>query len=206
MRFPVGVGDDVSVFQARRKHGRPGPKRWQPRSEAARRRHQRLEPRAQWIRGQLHPVLYAAEVPMRIPGDTPFQTHDGERLAGRYFSTGGFAYTGDRNYVVAVMDWMQNKNVDDTAMYWRGVPITVSTVFVGIDCNDTGDDGPPVLWETMIFVNGDGEEQWRYASKAAAKHGHHIVVDAIRQRRREVTAAPTRSITYPGDLPLHVYV
>ena len=60
--------------------------------------------------------------------------------------------------------------------------ITVSTVFLAMDHNWSG-DGPPVLWETMIF-GGTGEiedYQERYTSRAAAVEGHARAV-AIVQR------------------------
>jgi hypothetical protein len=49
--------------------------------------------------------------------------------------------------------------------------IYVSTVFLGIDHNFTG-DGPPVLWETMIFGGPRHGYQDRYTSEKAAKRGH----------------------------------
>jgi hypothetical protein len=48
---------------------------------------------------------------------------------------------------------------------------TVSTVFLGLD--HAFDDGPPVLFETMVFPEGpDGEYQERFTSWDAAKAGH----------------------------------
>lgn len=56
--------------------------------------------------------------------------------------------------------------------------LTVSTVFLGLD-HGWG-EGPPVLWETMIFdthwrVAGD-DYQERYTSRAAALEGHRRAV------------------------------
>jgi hypothetical protein len=48
--------------------------------------------------------------------------------------------------------------------------VEVSTVFLGID--HSFDDGPPVLWETMIFGGPHDEYQARYVSLADAKAGH----------------------------------
>lgn len=59
----------------------------------------------------------------------------------------------------------------------------VSTVFLGIDHN--WGDGPPLLFETMIFHDGDGREEWRYATWADAQAGHSRVVDELRDGKSE---------------------
>lgn len=46
----------------------------------------------------------------------------------------------------------------------------VSTVFLGLDHNYS-DDGPPVLWETMVF-HPDDVYMDRYTSQRAAWWGH----------------------------------
>lgn len=51
------------------------------------------------------------------------------------------------------------------------VNITVSTVFLGMDHN-VYTEGPPVLWETMVFGGSLDEEQERYTSESAALEGH----------------------------------
>lgn len=57
----------------------------------------------------------------------------------------------------------------------QGQEIYVSTVFLGT--NHQFGDGPPVLWETMVWV---GDEHldfcWRYTSREAAIAGHARVV------------------------------
>jgi hypothetical protein len=55
---------------------------------------------------------------------------------------------------------------------------TVSTVFLGFDHN-FGDDGPPVLWETMVFGGDRAGYQERYASREAALAGHDWIVRAV---------------------------
>lgn len=56
---------------------------------------------------------------------------------------------------------------------------TVSTVFLGIDHN--WGDGPPVLFETMVF--GGDHDQWtdRYRTWDEAEAGHARVVAALRE-------------------------
>lgn len=48
----------------------------------------------------------------------------------------------------------------------------VSTVFLGLDHN-WRPDGPPILWETMVFGGPHDQEQWRCAGsreQALAQH------------------------------------
>lgn len=63
----------------------------------------------------------------------------------------------DKNFVLA-----QNKIKDSL----------VSTVFLGLDHN-YGDNGLPILWETMIFPDSGGDNyQVRYSSYKEAIEGH----------------------------------
>jgi hypothetical protein len=62
----------------------------------------------------------------------------------------------------------------------------VSTVFLGVDHAFHG--GPPVLWETMIFVSGPGRRktafddyQRRYSSRQEALDGHAEAVRMVLQ-------------------------
>jgi hypothetical protein len=48
--------------------------------------------------------------------------------------------------------------------------IAVSTVFLGLDHN--WGEGPPLLFETMIFGGPHDEEQWRYSTWDEAVAGH----------------------------------
>ncbi len=51
----------------------------------------------------------------------------------------------------------------------------VSTVFLGSD-HSFGTGGPPVLWETMVFVDGVDKFQHRWCSRIEAIAGHHSTV------------------------------
>jgi hypothetical protein len=57
--------------------------------------------------------------------------------------------------------------------------VTVSTVFLGLD--HAWGDGPPMLFETMIFGGGDewDQLQWRYTSWDDAEAGHAAVVERL---------------------------
>lgn len=56
--------------------------------------------------------------------------------------------------------------------------ITVSTVFLGLD-HGFG-DGPPLLFETMVFVGDDTPDMDRYSTKEEAIEGHFKFVEAWR--------------------------
>lgn len=77
--------------------------------------------------------------------------------------------------IVSCSDWM-------TWAYWlethdRQVAdsiqgdVRVSTVFLGVDHSFT-DDGPPILFETVVFVNGSGGDMERYCTWDEAEAGH----------------------------------
>lgn len=57
--------------------------------------------------------------------------------------------------------------------------VGVSTVFLGLD-HGFG-EGPPVLWESMVFGTSLDGEQRRYTSRAAALEGHAELVALARE-------------------------
>lgn len=65
-------------------------------------------------------------------------------------------------------------------------PFIVSTVFLGIDHNHT-DEGPPLLFETMIFVNLTkstyGEYQRRCSTWTEAEEMHRKAVQTAKKRQ-----------------------
>ncbi len=52
--------------------------------------------------------------------------------------------------------------------------VEVSTVFLAV--NHNYGDGPPLLFETMIFGGEHSDEQWQYATEAEALEGHKTAV------------------------------
>jgi hypothetical protein len=61
--------------------------------------------------------------------------------------------------------------------------ITVSTVFLGLNHN-WGGKGPPLLFETMVFRNGDGDELWRSATWRKALSQHRRALALVRASAR----------------------
>jgi hypothetical protein len=66
----------------------------------------------------------------------------------------------------------------------------VSTVWIGL--NHNYGDGPPLIFETMIFTEAGGDDLgcWRYATEAEAIEGHERVVAEV-QARMDAIAAVT---------------
>lgn len=61
----------------------------------------------------------------------------------------------------------------------------VSTVFLGLD-QRFGGNGPPILWETMVFGGKLNQEQWRCAGgREQAEAMHAYVVDHVRHGGEE---------------------
>ena len=59
----------------------------------------------------------------------------------------------------------------------------VSTVFLGLDHN--WGDGPPIVFETLVFGGPhDGEEE-RYATWEEAERGHAVMVKRVRASQVE---------------------
>ncbi len=56
--------------------------------------------------------------------------------------------------------------------------VCVSTVFLGLD-HQWG-DGPPLIFETMVFGGEHDECQWRYSTWEEAEAGHANVVELVR--------------------------
>lgn len=56
----------------------------------------------------------------------------------------------------------------------------VSTVFLTMDHNFTG-DGPPIVFETLVFGGPMADHQWRYATWDEAVVGHEATVELVRQ-------------------------
>ena len=52
--------------------------------------------------------------------------------------------------------------------------VRVSTVWLGMDHNYG--DGPPLIFETMIFGGDHDDETWRYATEVEAVAGHRVAL------------------------------
>jgi hypothetical protein len=59
----------------------------------------------------------------------------------------------------------------------------VSTVWMGID--HSFGQGPPLIFETMVFGGPHDQEQVRYATEEAAREGHEFIVTMLRNEVAE---------------------
>jgi hypothetical protein len=87
--------------------------------------------------------------------------------------------------------WFENANrvIDYTEITSE---VRVSTVFLGVDRRLWG-DGPPLLFETMIFGGPLNENQWRYASRDDALTGHAAAVRKARVVAKQGHVERTKS-------------
>jgi hypothetical protein len=63
--------------------------------------------------------------------------------------------------------------------------VTVSTVWLGLD-HQFG-DGPPLIFETMVFGAELDEHQWRYATEGEALLGHQVAVAEVKATAAQVS-------------------
>lgn len=57
--------------------------------------------------------------------------------------------------------------------------VTVSTIFLGVDFGH-GVEGPPLIFETMVFGGTHHMGQWRYRTAAEAEAGHARALRLVR--------------------------
>lgn len=85
--------------------------------------------------------------------------------------------------VADVIEWATAFEKGDrrVALTDLGGGVKISTVFLGID--HSFGEGPPLIFETMVFANRAGEEaMWRYSTWAEAEAGHARAVELTQQR------------------------
>ena len=81
--------------------------------------------------------------------------------------------------------WFDDPSSNRTVGNWQGKRgSSVSTVFLGLDHN-FGGDGPPLLFETMVFGGLFDDEQKRYATYEEAEKGHLLMVELARQAEED---------------------
>jgi hypothetical protein len=74
---------------------------------------------------------------------------------------------------VAWGEWMRDEAARRVALD-EDDSLAVSTVFLGMDHSWGG--GPPVLWETMVFRDGEEVDVQRHSSLVDAQDGHKEMV------------------------------
>jgi hypothetical protein len=56
--------------------------------------------------------------------------------------------------------------------------VRVSTVWLGLN-HRWDPDGPPLIFETMVFGGPRDEEQWRWSTEEQARAGHAEICSAV---------------------------
>jgi hypothetical protein len=77
--------------------------------------------------------------------------------------------------------------------YFGDGTVRVSTVFLALDHN--WGQGPPLLWETLVFGGPLNSLMARYTSKALAEAGHRAIVRQV----DAAIAAAMREAVRPAD-------
>jgi hypothetical protein len=85
----------------------------------------------------------------------------------------------------AIMESGQDRHVADDMV---GL-VRVSTVWLGL--NHNWGEGPPLIFETMVFGGVHDEDQWRYPTEAAALAGHDQVVTMVREAEEQIDKTMT---------------
>jgi hypothetical protein len=76
--------------------------------------------------------------------------------------------------------WLERNNKDRQIAVDEIDGVTVSTVFIGLD--QGGGEGPPILWETMVFGREHADYQKRYSSRDDALAGHAQALATVKGR------------------------
>lgn len=86
-------------------------------------------------------------------------------MASLYYDRRGNPITADQWPVG------EERRVDRTEI---SVDVTVSTVHLVLD--HSHGQGPPLIFETMVFGGEHDQDQWRYSTEEQAQAGHDAVV------------------------------
>lgn len=96
-------------------------------------------------------------------------------------------YILDENHVAIptndVNEWGRCREGDRHIGLTEMGDIRVSTVFLGLDHN--WGNGPPLIFETMVFGGLLDEEQDRYSTWDEAKIGHEAMCERVRHAQED---------------------
>jgi hypothetical protein len=103
---------------------------------------------------------------------------------------------------LGLMEWARRFGTAERIVVQDRVgPYWISTVWLGLDHAIFG--GPPLIFETMIFVDGDSsvpnvEYQQRYSTEATARAGHDQAVSQAKDWQKsavsEANECPCRDL------------
>lgn len=75
-------------------------------------------------------------------------------------------------------DWFENASDELIVTITRIGDSDVSTVFLGLD--DRFGDGPPLIYETLVFGGRLDDETDRYTTREQAEQGHRKMCERVR--------------------------
>jgi len=80
----------------------------------------------------------------------------------------------------SLMEWVQYMAIANRSIFKTKIDdVEVSTIFLGLDHNYS--DGPPLIYETMVFNGPLNGTMKRYSTLGEAKNGHCEMVDKVNQ-------------------------
>jgi hypothetical protein len=83
------------------------------------------------------------------------------------------------------MEWALQFEYEDRRVAETTIgPIWISTIFLGLD-HSFGKNELPLVFETLIFRGGEGQEMWRCASWQEAEAQHAAAVALVRKEIQE---------------------
>ena len=98
----------------------------------------------------------------------------------RYYRRDGTPYDGAN----ACLDWARDFGGDNRVAFTEVRHAQISTIWLGLDHNFIG-NGPPHIFETMVFHGPRDSEIQRYSTEREALDGHDRKVDRVRRAMGE---------------------
>ncbi|MGW8702292.1 hypothetical protein ACWGOK_36125 [Streptomyces eurythermus] len=112
-----------------------------------------------------------------------------------YNREGQIIDTSTANRLLGDPDYKRVRLTEITSVSDPTVRYLVSTVWLGLDHGHTG--GAPILFETMVFSNGNMSEEWadRYSTESEAETGHDETVTVV------AATVPDEVVTHLAQWP-----
>lgn len=82
---------------------------------------------------------------------------------------------------IDVLDWARRRADEQRVARTKTRHAEISTVWLGLNHNWMP-DGPPLIFETMVFGGSFDQHQERYSTEAEALAGHARIVEMVRER------------------------
>lgn len=106
-------------------------------------------------------------------------------------------YYGPDGVPMTMSEWAAARSRDDDSLWHKYRQVTdtdtaqVSTVWLGLD--HSFDEGPPLIFESLVFGGALDQEMDRYSTWREAQNGHAAMVERVLRSER-LTARVARRI------------